>query len=142
MSPLHDIGKIAISERILRKPGALTENERRQMERHTDVGHELLAGSGNDLLELAATVAWTHHERWDGTGYPRRLAGEAIPLAGRIVAVADVFDALTNDRSYRGAWSRADALAYLQLERGDAFDPAVVDAFAHTLEPSRHAVAA
>lgn len=141
-SPLHDIGKIAISEAILRKPGALTDAERREMERHTDVGHELLAGSGNDLLELAATIAWTHHERWDGAGYPRRLAGEAIPLAGRIAAVADVFDALTNDRSYRGAWTGTDALAYLQLERGDAFDPVVVEAFARTLEPARHAVAA
>ena len=112
------------------------------MERHTDVGHELLARSGNELLELAATVAWTHHERWDGTGYPRGLAGDEIPLAGRIVAVADVFDALTNDRSYRAAWTRTDALAYLQLERGDAFDPAVVEAFAHTLKQSRHLVAA
>jgi putative two-component system response regulator len=142
VSPLHDIGKIAISERILRKPGALTDNERREMERHTDVGHELLARSGNELLELAATVAWTHHERWDGTGYPRGLAGDEIPLPGRIVAVADVFDALTNDRSYRAAWTRTDALAYLQLERGDAFDRAVVEAFAHTLKQSRHLVAA
>ena len=142
VSPLHDIGKIAIGESILRKPGTLTETERLEMERHTDVGHELLAGSGNDLLELAATVAWTHHERWDGEGYPRRLAGEAIPLAGRIVAVADVFDALTNDRSYRGAWSHADALAYLTMGRGEAFDPVVVEAFAHTLEQSRHLVAA
>jgi putative two-component system response regulator len=141
-SPLHDIGKIAISGAILRKPGALTDTERREMERHTDVGHELLARSGNELLELAATVAWTHHERWDGTGYPRGLAGDEIPLPGRIVAVADVFDALTNDRSYRAAWTRTDALAYLQLERGNAFDRAVVEAFAHTLKQSRHLVAA
>jgi len=141
-SPLHDIGKIGISEGILHKPGALTDAERREMERHTDVGHELLAGSGNELLELAATVAWTHHERWDGTGYPRRLVGEAIPLPGRIVAVADVFDALTNDRSYRAAWSRTDALAYLMLERGSSFDPTVVEAFARTLQPSRQTVAA
>ena len=99
------------------------------MERHTDVGHELLAGSGNELLEVAATIAWTHHERWDGTGYPRRLAGEEIPLEGRIVAVADVFDALTSDRPYRGCLAAADARAHVAAGRGKAFDPAVVDAF-------------
>ena len=127
-SPLHDIGKIAIGEAILRKPAELTPEERREMERHTDVGHELLNGSGNELLDLAATVAWTHHEHWDGFGYPRGLAGQDIPLAGRIVAVADVFDALTSDRSYRKAWPERDAFAFLVRERGRTFDPAVVDA--------------
>jgi putative two-component system response regulator len=127
-SPLHDIGKIAMSETLLHKPGPLTDVERRAMERHTEVGHELLQGSGNELLDLAATIALTHHERWDGTGYPHGIAGEEIPLAGRIVAVADVFDALTSDRPYRQAWSGDDAYAHLVHERGRTFDPAVVDA--------------
>jgi len=127
-SPLHDIGKIAMGEAILRKPGPLTDAERRAVERHTEVGHELLGGSGNELLELAATVALTHHERWDGTGYPRGLAGEEIPLAGRIVAVADVFDALTSHRPYRAAWSAADAYDHIVRESGRTFDPAVVAA--------------
>ena len=139
--PLHDIGKIAISEAILRKPGDLTPDERGTMERHTDVGRELLAGSGNELLELAATVAWTHHECWDGSGYPRGLAGEAIPLAGRIVTVADVFDALTSDRPYRSAWTPEDALAYIVEQRGRRFDPAVVDAFARSVVRHEEAVA-
>ena len=99
------------------------------MERHTVLGHELLPGSGNDLLELAATIAWTHHERWDGAGYPRRLAGEEIPLAGRIVAVADVFDALTSDRPYRPKLSEERARAEIEALRGAAFDPRVVDAY-------------
>jgi putative two-component system response regulator len=140
-APLHDIGKIAISQTILWKPGSLTDLERRQMEHHTDAGRELLAGSGNELLELAATVAWTHHERWNGTGYPRRLAGTDIPLAGRIVAVADVFDALTSERPYRGPWSREDALEHVLRERGAAFDPQVVDAFARTLTRGGRAAA-
>jgi len=127
-TPLHDIGKIAIGEAILRKPAELSADERREMERHTVVGNELLGGSGNELLELAATIAWTHHERWDGAGYPRGLAGADIPLAGRIVAVADVFDALTSDRPYRRAWPERDAYAFLVRERERAFDPAVVDA--------------
>ncbi len=129
VSPLHDIGKIAIPAALLQKPGPLSAEERRTTERHTEVGHELLAGSGNELLEVAATIAWTHHERWDGTGYPRRLAGEEIPLEGRIVAVADVFDALTSDRPYRGCLAAADARAHVAAGRGKAFDPAVVDAF-------------
>jgi len=139
--PLHDIGKIAISEAILRKPGALSPDERGVMERHTEVGRELLAGSGNELLELAATVAWTHHENWDGSGYPRGLAGDEIPLAGRIVTVADVFDALTSDRPYRGAWTAEDALTFVIEQRGRKFDPAVVDAFARSFVRHEEAVA-
>lgn len=141
-SPLHDLGKIAISEAILRKPGPLSDLERRSMERHTEIGYELLRGSGNALLELAATVAWTHHECWDGSGYPHRLAGEEIPLAGRIVAVADVFDALTSDRPYRGAWSHDDALAHIGAESGRKFDPAVVEAFARSQSRMLEAVPA
>jgi len=133
-APLHDIGKIAIPEAILRKPGPLSPTERREMERHTEVGRALLAGSGNELLELAATVAWTHHEAWDGSGYPRRLAGDEIPLAGRIVAVSDVFDALTSDRPYRRAWSTEDAVAFFEMQRGCMFDPELVDALLRVRE--------
>ena len=99
------------------------------MQQHTEAGRELLAGSGNELLELAAEIAWTHHERWDGAGYPQGLAGEEIPLVGRIVAVADVFDAITSDRPYRHALSVDEALAIIAAQRGTAFDPDIVDAF-------------
>ena len=128
-APLHDIGKVAVSREVLQKPARLTEAERADMQTHTTAGHELLAGSGSELLDLAATVAWTHHERWDGTGYPRGLRADAIPLEGRIVAVADVFDALTSDRPYRPAISEREATAYLFAERGYSFDPNIVDAF-------------
>jgi putative two-component system response regulator len=129
VSPLHDIGKISVSEKTLRKTGPLDKQERAELERHADVGHELLAGSRTELLETAAVIAWTHHERWDGSGYPRGLSGEEIPLEGRIVAVADVFDALTSDRPYRPALSAADARAHIAAGRGAAFDSQVVDAF-------------
>jgi putative two-component system response regulator len=99
------------------------------MQHHAELGRELLAGSDNELLGLAALIAWTHHERWDGTGYPQNLAGADIPLEGRIVAVADAFDAMTNDRPYRRARSVGDAIATIHRERGAAFDPDVVDAF-------------
>jgi putative two-component system response regulator len=128
-APLHDIGKIGVPAGLLQKKGPLTDPERAVMQNHTDAGRDLLAGSGVDLLELAATIAWTHHERWDGSGYPRGLAGEEIPLAGRIVAVADVFDAITSDRPYRAALSVEEAFAIIAEQRGTGFDPAVVDAF-------------
>jgi diguanylate cyclase (GGDEF)-like protein len=127
-SPLHDIGKIAIPDEILFKPGPLTPEERAVIERHAEIGYRLLAGSQSELLELAATIAWTHHERYDGGGYPRRLAGEAIPLAGRIASVADVFDALTSDRVYRPAVPLEQALDLMRQGRGTHFDPAVLDA--------------
>jgi putative two-component system response regulator len=128
-SPLHDIGKIAVPDSLLAKPGPLTPAERVEMERHTEAGHALLAGSGNELLELAATVARSHHERWDGTGYPCGLSGEDIPIEGRIVAVADVFDAMTSERPYGTKFSAAEGRAYIVSESGAAFDPKVVDAF-------------
>jgi putative two-component system response regulator len=135
-APLHDIGKVVIPDQVLRKTGKLTPEERIAMQKHADVGHELLTGSGSELLELAATVAWTHHERWDGSGYPRGLRGEEIPVDGRIVAVADVFDALTSERPYRPPMSHGEALAYLDDERGKAFDADTVDAFAASRERS------
>jgi putative two-component system response regulator len=137
-APLHDIGKIVVPDHVLRKTGKLTPGERVSMQRHAEVGHELLAGSGSELLELAATVALTHHERWDGSGYPHGIRGAAIPLEGRIVAVADVFDALTSVRPYRPPMSYGEGLAYLAAERGKGFDHQVVDA----LRASRERLAA
>jgi putative two-component system response regulator len=99
------------------------------MEQHTEIGRDLLGDSGSELLELAATIAWTHHERWDGSGYPRGLKGEQIPLVGRIVAVADVFDALSSDRPYRPRLSIDEAQAWILDGSGSAFDPDVVEAF-------------
>ena len=128
-APLHDIGKVAVPNEILQKRGRLTPAERAIMQEHASVGRELLGGSGSELLELAAAVAWTHHERWDGSGYPRGLEATEIPVEGRIVAVADVYDALTSDRPYRPAISEREARAYLVAERGYAFDPEIVDAF-------------
>jgi PAS domain S-box-containing protein len=128
-SPMHDVGKIGVADAILRKPGPLDSVERAAMQRHAEIGHSILAGSGAELLERAATIALTHHERYDGAGYPRGLSAEQIPLDGRIVAVADVFDALTTDRVYRRAYSHEQALAIMRLERGRHFDPWVLDAF-------------
>lgn len=131
-APMHDVGKIATPSEILRKPGPLTEEEREEMERHTTVGHEILANSESELLRLAATVALTHHERYDGSGYPSGLAAEEIPLEGRITAVADVFDALLSDRPYRRARTVDEAVAILEENRGSQFDPQVVDVlFSH-----------
>jgi len=126
---LHDIGKVAVPDAILLKPGRLTPDERRIMETHAQVGHDMLAGSGSALLELAATVALTHHERWDGEGYPHRLGGERIPLVGRIVAVADVFDAVTSKRVYKEAAEVSRAVEIIRDGRGTQFDPDVIDAF-------------
>jgi putative two-component system response regulator len=127
-SPLHDIGKIAIPDNILRKPGPLSADERRIVETHTGLGHTILAGSSEPLLQLGAEIAWTHHERFDGGGYPRGLAGDAIPLAGRIVAVADVFDALVSDRVYRAALPVDEVVAAMRAERGAHFDPDALEA--------------
>jgi len=132
-SPLHDIGKIGISDEILLKPGPLTEGERETMECHAELGHRLLAGSQSELLELAAVIAWTHHERFDGGGYPRGLAGETIPLAGRIASVADVFDALTSNRVYRPAFGLEETVDLMRRGRGTQFDPLVLDAFLESM---------
>lgn len=128
-STMHDVGKISVPDAILLKPGPLTPIERAEMELHADRGRRILEGSSSRMIQLAAEIAATHHERWDGTGYPWGLRGEAIPLSGRIVAVADVFDALTSSRPYKTAWSREDALAFISHQSGRHFDPRCVDAF-------------
>jgi HD-GYP domain-containing protein (c-di-GMP phosphodiesterase class II) len=132
-APLHDVGKIAIPDSILLKPGSLTVDEFEQMKGHTTRGAAMLAGPGFALLEMAEEIALTHHERWDGNGYPGGLSGTKIPLVGRIVAIADVFDALTHERPYKHAWSVDDALIEIGDQRGRQFDPDVVDAFLHRL---------
>jgi putative two-component system response regulator len=133
-APLHDIGKISIPDRILHKPGPLTARERATMETHAAAGYFMLAGSGEELLELAATIAWTHHERLDGSGYPCGLRGEEIPAAGRMTAVADVLDALTSDRPYRRAYPLDDALEKLESLSGRALDSEMVDALVESLD--------
>jgi putative two-component system response regulator len=133
-APMHDVGKVATPDGILQKQGPLTPEERKEMERHTTFGYEILADSDSELLQLAATIALTHHERWDGGGYPQGLAGEEIPIEGRITAVADVFDALLSDRCYRPALSVDDAVEVMREGRDTHFDPQVVDALLGNLE--------
>jgi response regulator RpfG family c-di-GMP phosphodiesterase len=128
-APMHDVGKIGVPDAILHKSGSFTVAERRVMQQHVRIGHDLLAGSGIPLLDLAAVIALRHHERWDGTGYPDRLVGEQIPIEARIVSVADVFDALTTARPYKPAWSIASAVEYVRLGAETQFDPGVVAAF-------------
>jgi response regulator RpfG family c-di-GMP phosphodiesterase len=129
---LHDVGKIAIADDILLKPGSLNRDEQEIVRRHAALGGSLLANSSSPALQMAATVAANHHEWWDGTGYPEGLAGEAIPLVARIVAVADVFDALTHDRPYKAAWPAHQAIANIRRAAGSQFDPRVVAAFLAT----------
>jgi PAS domain S-box-containing protein len=125
---MHDVGKIGVPAAILCKPGPLTDEERREMTRHTVVGHEILSNSDSKLLQMAAVIALTHHEWYDGSGYPQGLAGEQIPIEGRVSAVADVFDALLSDRCYRPAMPLADVIGLMEEGRGTHFDPRVVDA--------------
>jgi putative two-component system response regulator len=129
-APLHDIGKIGIPDSILLKDGPLTPEERATMETHTTIGARILSGGDDPLLRLAEEIALSHHERWDGKGYPRRLGGTDIPLTGRIVMAADVFDSLTHVRPYKGAWTVREALAEFRAGAGSQFDPAVVEALA------------
>lgn len=128
-APMHDVGKIGVPDGVLKKPGPLDTAERVVMNQHPRIGAEILGQSRIPLFRLAAEVALTHHERWDGSGYPSGIAGEAIPLSGRIVAVVDFFDALTMDRCYRKAFSDEKALQMLAEQRGRAFDPHLVDLF-------------
>lgn len=128
-APMHDIGKIGIPDNVLKKPGPLTPEERAVMNRHAQMGAEILGTSDVPLFRLASEVALSHHERFDGGGYPRGLAGTDIPLSGRIVSVVDYFDALTMDRCYRPAIADDTALEMLRRERGRLFDPVVANAF-------------
>jgi HD domain len=128
-APLHDVGKIAIPDRILLKRGNLSAEEQKLMQTHAALGARLLARSSSPVLQMAAVIAATHHEWWDGSGYPVGLAGERIPLVGRVVAVADVFDALTHERPYKAAWPVGQATARIKRGSGSQFDPRVVAAF-------------
>jgi len=128
-APMHDVGKVGTPDNILLKPGKLTEAEFAIMKQHAVIGFEILSSSSSPLMQVAAEIAHTHHEKFDGSGYPRALMGEAIPLFGRIVAVADVFDALTSVRPYKKAWSIEDATQLLRDGKGKHFDPACVEAF-------------
>ena len=130
---MHDIGKVAIPDQVLLKPAALTEEERSQVETHAEIGKQILQGSESPILQLAECIAWTHHERVDGSGYPRGLAGEEIPIHGRVAAVADVYDALTRDRPYRQAMSPGEAASLMAEGRGTHFDQDVLDIFMHTV---------
>jgi two-component system response regulator RpfG len=127
-APLHDIGKIGIPDAILLKRGTLTEAEFEVMRRHPQIGHEILRDSQSRFVQLGAVIALRHHERWDGSGYPGGLRGDAIPLAARIVALADVFDALLSERPYKPAWSHEQAVAYVREQSGTLFDPQCVEA--------------
>lgn len=136
-APMHDIGKVGIPDAVLLKPGPLTPEERDIMQRHPQMGADILEGSASPLLQAGAVIAISHHERYDGRGYPRGLAGDAIPLHGRIVAVADVFDALTNPRPYKPGWSIERAVTYLLGQKGTHFDPACVDALLRDMDAVR-----
>ena len=128
-APMHDVGKIGIPDRILQKPGPLDPDEWKVMQSHVTIGAEIIGEHGGGMLALASQIALTHHEKYDGSGYPNGLRGEDIPLVGRIVAIADVFDALTSKRPYKKAWTEDEALTFLREQKGRHFDPALVDLF-------------
>jgi putative two-component system response regulator len=132
-SQLHDVGKVAIPDSVLLKRGKLSPEEFETIKTHTAIGHEMLAGSHSEIVRLGAVIACSHHEWWDGTGYPRGLAGETIPREGRIAAVADVFDALTSDRVYRSAFPVTVAVEMMRAERATHFDPELLDTFVQAL---------
>ena len=127
LATLHDIGKVGISDQILNKPGKLTDDEWAQMKKHSEIGYRIAMASP-ELMPIADFIL-SHHERWDGHGYPQGLAGDKIPLASRILAVADAFDAMTEDRVYRKAMSTADALKEIEKNSGTQFDPEIVGTF-------------
>lgn len=128
-APLHDVGKIGISDSVLHKPGCLTAEEITEMRRHVEIGVGILERGTSELLRIAETIAGGHHEKWDGTGYPKGISGENIPIEARIVAVSDVFEALCSERPYKKAWPVEDARQYILSERGCHFDPRCVEAF-------------
>jgi len=128
-APMHDIGKIGIPDRVLQKPGKLDDDEWVIMRQHTTIGAEILKDASADFIKLAEAIAISHHEKWDGSGYPQRLKGSDIPLAGRIVAMADVFDALTSERPYKNPFPLEKSFAIIKEGQGSHFDPEVVNAF-------------
>lgn len=128
-SPMHDIGKIGIPDKVLLKPGKLDPDEWEIMKTHTTLGEKILSGHGSELMKMARLIAITHHEKWDGTGYPQGLKGEDIPLVGRICALCDVFDALTSNRPYKKAWSIEDSLKEINRNKAKSFDPRLVVGF-------------
>ncbi len=133
-APMHDIGKIGVPDRILQKPGNLNDRERGIMRRHAQIGYEILRDSPSHYLQTGATIAWCHHEKYDGTGYPRQLTRANIPLEARIVALADVFDALLSTRPYKAAWSLDQTVAHIRSQRALHFDPDCVDALLDGVE--------
>jgi putative two-component system response regulator len=133
-APLHDVGKIGIPDGILLKPGALTDNERELMKKHAQIGADILSGSTDELINMARDIALNHHEKWDGSGYPNGLAGFHIPEAARIVAITDVFDALTSTRPYKKPWTTAEALAFMTEQSGKHFDPTFMCHFVSIVE--------
>ena len=137
-APLHDVGKIGISDTILLKPAKLTAEEFETMKAHTTIGGAMLANGHSPLVTTAHTIALSHHERWDGSGYPHAVRGDAIPVEGRILSVVDVFDALTNERPYKRAWPVADALAEIERGEGTQFDPAIARPFRELIEEELH----
>jgi putative two-component system response regulator len=131
---MHDVGKIGIPDRILLKPASLTTEEYDQMKTHTIIGGELLAGGHYDILRMAQNIALTHHEKWDGSGYPKGLSGEDIPIEGRIAAICDVFDALTSKRPYKKEWPVEKAMDEILSQKGKHFDPGLVELFVENLD--------
>ncbi|URN95642.1 MAG: response regulator [Candidatus Pristimantibacillus lignocellulolyticus] len=136
-APLHDIGKIGIPDDILLKPGRFEPHEFERMKTHTTIGANILEGSSFTVLKMAGIIAKSHHEKWDGSGYPEGLKGEEIPLESRIVALADFFDALTHERPYKKAWSYIEAITEVEKQKGYHFDPQVVDAFLYLVEHNK-----
>jgi putative two-component system response regulator len=133
-SPMHDIGKIGTPDQVLLKPGKFTQEEFDVIARHAEIGYHILSGSDAELLKVAAVIAYTHHERFDGTGYPRGLKGEAIPVEGRIASIADAFDALTTQRVYKPAFEIGHAIDLMLKHRGEHFDPQLLDLFVASTE--------
>ncbi len=137
-SPMHDIGKIGTPDNVLLKPGKFTPEEFDVISQHAEIGYHILSGSDAEILKVAASIAWTHHERWDGSGYPRKLKGEDIPIEGRIAAIADAFDALTTQRVYKPAFTLDHAVELMNKHRGTHFDPELLDIFFASRDEIQH----
>jgi response regulator RpfG family c-di-GMP phosphodiesterase len=133
-APMHDLGKIGLPDYIIHKPGALTTDELTVMRSHTKIGHDILAKHDRPLFRMAATIALEHHERWDGSGYPRGLRGDSISMAGRIVALCDVFDSLSNARPYKDAWPLEKTVKFIEDGAGHHFDPALVEVMTKNMD--------